>query len=113
MREYVKLWFLHKFIEPGYIEKEPCVSFLRNKPKMEKLLLMFPSDKEIDTLNETELTEIKEWLKQWPRQSESTTSRTYITSKTIGFFQKELPPLEEKEDEYKCVHNKSAKQAWI
>lgn len=91
---------------------------------MEKLLLMFPSDKEIDTLNETELTEIKEWLKQWPRQSESTTrrgeapqalqaGRTYITSKTIGFFQKELPPLEEKEDEYKCVHNKSAKQAWI
>ena len=74
---------------------------------------MFPSDEEIDMLDETELTNIKEWLAQWPRQSESTAKRTYITSKTIGFFQKELQPLEEKEDENKCVHNKSAKQAWI
>lgn len=82
----MKLWFLHKFIEPGYIEKEPCVSFLRNKSKMEKLLSMFPSDEEIDMLNETELTNIKEWLAQWPKQSESTGKRTYITSKTIGFF---------------------------
>lgn len=108
LRDYARLWFLHAFTREGYIEKQPCSAFLRDKDKMTELLKYFPTDAEINALDFTEIEDLKKWLALFPRIRPAG-SRKYITDKTIGFFTRELPRLEDCEEDYERVHEMSAR----
>lgn len=62
IQQYIRLWNMHRFIGKVGDDTEPAVNFLRYKEIIDKKILCFTSEEEIEQITITDLEKIKAWL---------------------------------------------------